>query len=134
MLTFLILAIGVAMILVLIVLVIVVVGIRQEALAVELKEQAPTLIAALVRSLLRLYVRKPDATSMGEHGYSASRSAARGPACPPNKPLDKRHPATMFGDRGRPATLRDAIDSRQTLERRDVQGGECHCRHIRSSK
>ena len=46
-------------ILVVFLLVLVVVGIRQEPSTEELSEQAPSLIAAFVRRLIGLHVRKP---------------------------------------------------------------------------
>jgi hypothetical protein len=46
--------------------VIAVIGIRQEPPAEELSEQAPTLIAALARRLLGLYVRKPYSPPDGD--------------------------------------------------------------------
>ena len=60
MLTTLIVAVGAVMVLVLILLVVVVIGIRQEPPSDELGKHAPSLIAALVRRLLGVYVRKPD--------------------------------------------------------------------------
>jgi hypothetical protein len=60
MLTILMLTVGAVMVLVLILLAVVVVGIRQEPPTDELTRQAPSLIAALVRRLLGVYVRKPD--------------------------------------------------------------------------
>jgi hypothetical protein len=59
MLTVLVLLIASVTILVVLLLVIVVVGIRQEPPAEELSERASSLIAALVRRLLGLHVRKP---------------------------------------------------------------------------
>jgi len=47
-------------------LVIVIIGIRQEPPVEELGEQAPSLIAAFVRRLLGVYVRKPDLDRDGE--------------------------------------------------------------------
>jgi hypothetical protein len=60
MLTILILAVGVLMVLVLVLLGVVVFGIRQEPPAGELTTKAPSLMAAMVRRLLGVYVRKPD--------------------------------------------------------------------------
>jgi len=60
MLIVLVLAIGVVMVLVLALLAIVVIGMRQEPPTVELNRQAPSLLAALVRRVLGVYVRKPD--------------------------------------------------------------------------
>lgn len=59
MLTILILA-GSAAVIVVLLLVIVIIGIRQEPPMEELGEQAPSLIAAFVRRLLGVYVRKPE--------------------------------------------------------------------------
>jgi len=59
MLTILILA-GCAAVFVVLLLVIVIIGIRQEPPVEELGEQAPSLIAAFVRRLLGVYVRKPE--------------------------------------------------------------------------
>ena len=60
MLTILVLLIVSVTIFVVLLLVIVVVGIRQEPPTEELSEQASSLIAAFVRRLLGLHVRKPD--------------------------------------------------------------------------
>ena len=60
MLTILLLAVGAVMVIVLILLAVVVIGMRQESSTAELRRQAPSLIAALVRRVLGVYVRKPD--------------------------------------------------------------------------
>jgi hypothetical protein len=60
MLAALILAVGAAMVLVLVLLAIVVVGMRQEPPTEELSMQAPSLLAASIRRMLWVYVRKPD--------------------------------------------------------------------------
>jgi hypothetical protein len=60
MLIILLLAVGAAMVLVLVLLAVVVIGMRQEPSADELRRQAPSLMAALVRRMLGLSVRKPD--------------------------------------------------------------------------
>ena len=60
MLTILIFAVGVVMVLVLVLLAIVVIGMRQEPPTEELSMQAPSLLAAWIRRLLGVYVRKPD--------------------------------------------------------------------------
>jgi hypothetical protein len=60
MLTILLLTVGAAMVLVLVLLAIVVIGMRQEPSEGELGRQAPSLMAALVRRTLGVYVRKPD--------------------------------------------------------------------------
>jgi hypothetical protein len=60
MLTILLIAVGAAMVLVLVLLAIVVIGIRQEPPTDELRRQAPNLMAALIRRVLGVYVRKPD--------------------------------------------------------------------------
>ena len=60
MLTILLLAVGAAMVLVLVLLAVVVIGMKQEPSADELRRQAPSLMAALVRRVLGLSVRKPD--------------------------------------------------------------------------
>ncbi len=59
MFTILILTVGAVMVLVLVLLAVVVIGIRQEPPADELSRQAPRAIAAWVRRLLGVYVRKP---------------------------------------------------------------------------
>lgn len=59
MLAILVLAVGSAAGLVVLLLASVVIGIRQEPSTEELREQAPSLIAAFVRRLLGVYVRKP---------------------------------------------------------------------------
>jgi len=60
MLTFLLIAVGAVMVLVLVLLAVVVIGMRQEPSEDELRRQAPSLMAALVRRVLGVYVRKPD--------------------------------------------------------------------------
>ena len=60
MLTILILVVGSLAILDVLLLLIVVIGIRQEPRTEELSGQAPSPIAAFVRRLLGVYVRKPD--------------------------------------------------------------------------
>jgi hypothetical protein len=55
----LILAVGAVTVLFVLLLVIVVIGIRQEPLMEELREQAPSLTTVFVRRLLGVYVRKP---------------------------------------------------------------------------
>jgi hypothetical protein len=60
MLTILLLAVGAAMVLVLVLLAVVVIGMSQEPSEDELRRQAPSLMAALVRRMLGLSVRKPD--------------------------------------------------------------------------
>jgi hypothetical protein len=60
MLALLIFAVGVVMVLVLVLLAIVVIGMRQEPPTKELSMQAPSLLAASIRRILGVYVRKPD--------------------------------------------------------------------------
>jgi hypothetical protein len=60
MLAILFLIVGGVMVLVLVMLALVVVGIKQEPPAKELASRAPSVIAARVRRLLGVYVRKPD--------------------------------------------------------------------------
>jgi hypothetical protein len=81
MLTILILVVGSAAVLVVLLLIIVVIGIRQEPLMQELDEQAPTLIAAFVRRLLGVYVRKPDSPTLdlGGKGFPQYARPARRP-------------------------------------------------------
>jgi hypothetical protein len=68
MLTILLLAVGAAMVLVLALLAVVVIGMRQEPSADELRRQAPSLMATLVRHMLGVYVRKPDPSPDEWHG------------------------------------------------------------------
>jgi hypothetical protein len=68
MLTILVLAVGVVMVLVLVLLAIVVIGMRQESPTGELNMQAPSLLAALVRRMVGLYVRKPGPIPDEPHG------------------------------------------------------------------
>ena len=60
MLTTLLLTVGGVMVLVLILLAVVVAGIKQEPSAEELTSRPPSVVSALVRRLLGVYVRKPD--------------------------------------------------------------------------
>ena len=68
MLTFLLIAVGAVMVLVLVLLAVVVIGIRQEPSEDELRRQAPSLMAALVRRVLGVYVRKPDPNLHEQNG------------------------------------------------------------------
>jgi NADH:ubiquinone oxidoreductase subunit 6 (subunit J) len=68
MLTFLVLAVGAVMVLVLVLFAIVGIGMRQEAPTEELKMHAPSLLAASIRRLLGVYVRKPDTSRDEWHG------------------------------------------------------------------
>ena len=64
----LLLAVGAVMVLMLVLLVIVVIGMRQEAPTEELNMQAPSLLAASVRRLLGVHVRKPGPSLDERHG------------------------------------------------------------------
>ena len=75
MLTILIL-IGSVTVLVALLLAIVMIGVRHEPQTEELSEQAPSLIAAFVRRLLGVYIRKPDSPAVWE---SPRRSEPLGP-------------------------------------------------------
>jgi excisionase family DNA binding protein len=68
MLTILALLIGSVTIFILLPLVIVVLGIRQEPPTEELSQQASSLLAAFVRRLLGLHVRKPDSPANPDQG------------------------------------------------------------------
>ena len=68
MLTGLVLLILSVTILVVLLLVIVAVGIRQEPQTEELSEQASSLIAAFVRRLIGVHVRKPSSPLRLDHG------------------------------------------------------------------
>jgi hypothetical protein len=78
MLTILILT-GSVTVIVALLLAIVVIGVRHEPQTEELSEQPPSLIAAFVRRLLGVYVRKPDSPSVRE---SRRRSEPLGPNAP----------------------------------------------------
>jgi hypothetical protein len=71
--------IGSVTVLVVLLLAIVVIGVRHEPQTEELSEQAPSLIAALVRRLLGVYVRKPDSPAVRE---GPTRSEPLGPNAP----------------------------------------------------
>jgi hypothetical protein len=83
MLTVLVLLILSVSIFVVLLLVIVVVGIRQEPPTEELSEQASSLIAAFVRRLIGLHVRKPGSPppriDQGDERPRLPRDPARGP-------------------------------------------------------
>jgi hypothetical protein len=68
-------------------LAIVVIGIRHEPQTEELSEQAPSLVAAFVRRLLGVYVRKPDSPAAWE---SPSRSEPLNPNAPDPDVLGRR--------------------------------------------
>jgi hypothetical protein len=73
MLTILILVVGSLAILDVLLLLIVVIGIRQEPRTEELSGQAPSPIAAFVRRLLGVSVRKPDSPTLdqGDKGHAS---------------------------------------------------------------
>jgi L-lactate permease len=108
MLAILFLALGVTMVLVLVLLAVVVIGIRQEEAAGQLGEQAPSLVAALVRRLVGLCVRKPGSPPIPDDQERSSLAAS--------------------------TASHSASDSRQLPVGRDARGGESHCRHTRWSK
>jgi hypothetical protein len=68
MLTILILVVGSLAIFVVLLLLIVVIGIRQEPSMEELSGQTPSPVAAFVRRLLGVYVRKPDSPKLDQGG------------------------------------------------------------------
>jgi hypothetical protein len=86
MLTILIVAVGAMAVLVLIMLAVVVVAIRQEPRDTELDNMAPSLIAAMVRRLLGVYVRRAtppaDSTDWREE-WSPDMPAATARSRPP---------------------------------------------------
>ena len=86
MLTILIL-IGSVTVLFALLLAIVVIGVRHEPQTEELSEQAPSLIAAFVRRLLGVYVRKPDSPAVRK---GRGRSEPLGPSAPDPDALRRR--------------------------------------------
>ena len=78
MLIILILAVGAVMVLVLVLLVMVVIGMRQEVPNEELSMQAPSILAASIRRLLGVYVRKPDPQLDERHGEPCLNCTRRG--------------------------------------------------------
>lgn len=80
MLPILMLTVGAVMTLVMVLLLVVVIGIRQEPPEDELARQAPSLIASLVRRLLRVSVRKPDSFLIPEEQRGESHLSASGPS------------------------------------------------------
>jgi len=64
-------------------LVVVVVGIRQEPSTTEMRRQPPTLLAALVRRLLGVWVRRPD--PQATDNPSAAESCSAGPSAWPGR-------------------------------------------------
>jgi hypothetical protein len=77
-------------ILVVFLLVIVVVGIRQEPSTKELSEQASSLIAAFVRRLIGLHVRKPGSPPPRIDQGNERRCLARDPARGPNVQAERK--------------------------------------------
>jgi hypothetical protein len=71
--------IGSVTVLLALLLAIVVIGVRHEPQTEELSEQAPSLIAAFVRRLLGVYVRKPDSSAVWK---SSRQSEPLGPNAP----------------------------------------------------
>jgi hypothetical protein len=90
MLTVLVLLILSVTILVVLLLVIVAVGIRQEPLAEELSEQASSLVAAFVRRLIGLRVRKPGSPPPGIDQADERRCLACDPAHRPNVKAERK--------------------------------------------
>ena len=85
MLTILVLGVGSVTVFVVLLLVIVVIGIRQEPPTEELSEQAPSLVAAFVRRLPGVYVRKrysPPNRDQGDKDHASLR------ATPLARPMD----------------------------------------------
>lgn len=79
--------IGCVTILVMVLLVIVVIGIHQEPPAEELSEQAPRLVAASVRRMLGLHVRKPyspTGTIQNDQAMSMRKTPYASPVDKPN--------------------------------------------------
>ena len=90
MLTVLVLLILSVTILVVLLLVIVAVGIRQEPQAEELSEQASSLIAAFVRRLIGLHVRKPGLPPPRIDQGNERRCLACDPARGPNVQAERK--------------------------------------------
>jgi hypothetical protein len=91
-------------ILVVLLLVIVAVGFRQEPPAEELSEQASSLIAAFVRRLIGLHVRKPGLPPPGlTRATKGGASRAIPLADPMSKPNVNEHWRTLFDARARHA-------------------------------
>jgi hypothetical protein len=88
MLTILVLTVGAVMVLVLVLLTVVVAGIKQELPAQELKMQPPNVVAAWVRRLLGVYVRKPDQTRACDEDRGEPRLTAWDPARWPKGPAE----------------------------------------------
>jgi hypothetical protein len=86
MLAILIFVVGFVTVLVVVLLVIVVIGIRQEPPTEELSQPAHSVIAAFVRRLLGLYVRKPCPAPQLPHGENSHASLR---ATPLTGPTDK---------------------------------------------
>jgi hypothetical protein len=87
MLAILIFVVGSVAVLVVLLLVIVVIGIRQEPATEELSQLAPSLIAAFVRRLLDLHVRRPyppPNLRVGDNGHASVCTT------PLTGPVDKR--------------------------------------------
>jgi hypothetical protein len=84
MLTIFILVVGFMAILAVLLLLIVVIGIRQEPPTEELSGQAPSPIAAFVRCLLGVYVRRPDSPSRLDRGGKGHASLLAGSMDNPN--------------------------------------------------
>ena len=102
MLTVLVLLILSVTILVVLLLVIVVVGIRQEPPTEELSEQASSLIAAFVRRLIGLHVRKPGSPRPGLTRATKGRASRAIPLADPMcKPNANEHWPTLFDARAR---------------------------------
>ena len=89
MLTILVLLIVSVTIFVVLLLVIVVIGIRQEPPTEELSEQASSLVAAFVRRLLGVHVRKPDSPRNLDQGDERPCLAR---ITPPADPMHKPNP------------------------------------------
>ena len=90
MLTILVVLIVSVTIFVVLLLVIVVVGIRKEPSTEELSEQASSLVAAFVRRLLGLHVRKPDSPPNLDQGDEGPCLARATPLADPMHKPDAR--------------------------------------------
>jgi hypothetical protein len=87
--TVLILVVFAVVVLVLILLAVVVVAIRQEPRDAEMSNVAPSLIAAVVRRLLGVYLRRPT-TSADSAGWREEWSPEMRPATARSRPPDGR--------------------------------------------
>lgn len=126
MLTILTLLIGSVTIFILLPLVIVVLGIRQEPPTEELSQQAPSLLAAFVRRLLGLHVRKPDSPpNLDQEAEDRTSHVLPCPRTPMHKPNSDEREPTLFDASARQAIRIGDLRRSESLGRNEPDPNCC---------